>query len=173
MLWLTQQGHNVIGVELSPLAVRAFFAENGLHPHKRRAGKFTLWQSGRISILCGDYFALRAADIGIIDAVYDRAALTALPLDIRQLYITHLAEIVKPSSRIFLLTIEDAEAGDTLEQALAIDREIAALYAATHNIELAHIETAVDLDPQPDSEGSLQRANYKVYRLSALDISTQ
>ena len=32
LLWLAEQGHPVIGVELSPLAVRAFFRENKLHP---------------------------------------------------------------------------------------------------------------------------------------------
>ena len=32
MLWLASQGHRVLGVELSPLAVGQFFAENRLAP---------------------------------------------------------------------------------------------------------------------------------------------
>lgn len=107
MLWLAEQGHQVIGVELSPVAVKAFFDDNALPVTKHRAGNFTHWKSGRITILCGDYFALTADDIGIIDAIYDRAALTALPDDIRLLYITHQKKLVVPAGTIFLLTIED------------------------------------------------------------------
>jgi thiopurine S-methyltransferase len=54
-------------------------------PTRRKAGKFTRWEHGRISLLCGDYFSLAASDLGEIDAVYDRAALTALPEDLRGL----------------------------------------------------------------------------------------
>lgn len=89
MIWLAQQGHEVIGVELSPIAVRAFFRENHLKPTRRRVGPFTLWRQGRLSILCGDFFSLTLAELGQIDTVYDRAALTALPEAIRMLYISH------------------------------------------------------------------------------------
>jgi thiopurine S-methyltransferase len=75
MLWLAEQGHEVIGVELSPVAVKAFFRENHLKPSKRRVGNFMLWKAGRISILCGDYFSLRSANLGMIDVVYDRVML--------------------------------------------------------------------------------------------------
>ncbi len=170
MLWLARQGHHVIGVELSPLAVRDFFAENHLSFHKRRSGKFILWQcdatatQGAISIFCGDYFALRAADIGSIDSIYDRAALTALPANIRQLYITHQGKIVFSHSIVFLLTIEDAAKNASLEQALGVDSEIAALYAATHTIALEHVESIMESDP--DNIGCSRRADYKVYRLT-------
>ena len=43
MIWLAKQGHEVIGVELSPIAVWAFFRENHLKPARRQIGKFTLW----------------------------------------------------------------------------------------------------------------------------------
>jgi len=165
MLWLAQQGHHVIGVELSPVAVRAFFEENSLHVKKRRCGDFTLWQSGRISILCGDYFSLRASDIGAIGSIYDRAALTALPADIRQRYIAHQCKIVMPVSTIFLLTIEDAESGDTQEQSFGVDREITALYADTHAIELTHVECIMEDDPE--NADCSRRSDYKAYRLTS------
>jgi thiopurine S-methyltransferase len=163
MLWLAQQGYNVIGVELSPIAVRAFFAENHLPVHRRRVGAFTLWQSGSISILCGDYFALSQSDLGVIDTVYDRASLTALPADIRALYSVHLSKILTTGSTIFLLTIEDAAIGDTLEQALGVDSEITTLYAE-YIIDLAHVESISE--PDPDLPGQSRRADYKVYRIT-------
>jgi thiopurine S-methyltransferase len=89
MIWLAKQGYDVIGVELSPIAVRAFFRENRLQPVRTQMGKFALWKHGKISILCGDFFSLTKSDLGSIDMVYDRAALTALPEDIRRLYVAH------------------------------------------------------------------------------------
>lgn len=165
MLWLAQRGHNVIGVELSPIAVRAFFKENNLHPSKQKSGQFTLWRSGRISILCGDYFALRKEDLGEIDTVYDRAALTALPEDIRTHYIAQLKLIVSDTTNVFLLTTEDAEASDTLEQALGVDQEITILYADEFDIDLAHVESAFEGDLESPGE-TPRRTEYKVYKLS-------
>lgn len=165
MIWLAKQGHEVIGVELSPIAVRAFFRENHLKPTQRQVGAFTLWRHGRISIFCGDYFALTLAELGAIDTVYDRAALTALPEDIRRLYVAHLRLIVSVVAKVLLLTTEDAEATDTLGQALGVAQEITALYAENFDIELTHVESVSEVDPAwPDLPA--ERTEYKVYWLS-------
>lgn len=166
MLWLAEQGHRVIGVELSPIAVAAFFRENSLKPSRRR-GQFTLWQHGRISILCGDYFALRQVDLGDVDAVYDRAALTALPEDIRKCYVVHLQKIISKTSRVFLLTTEDAAENVPLSQALGVDEEIASLFSRAFRINLAHVDSVFEPDPD-DPNGSARRTEYKLYQLTDL-----
>ncbi len=171
MIWLAKQGYEVIGVELSPIAVKAFFKENRLQPMKRRMGKFTLWEHAGIHILCGDYFSLNRADLGKIDTVYDRAALTALPEDIRRRYVAQLRLIVPETANVFLLTIEDAEDHETLEQALGVDEEIQTLYAADFDINLAHVESVVERDPA-SSDPSPKRTEYKVYRLSSRPATT-
>jgi thiopurine S-methyltransferase len=165
MLWLVEQGHEVIGVELSPLAVKAFFRENRLQPVKRRQGRFTLWQHGRLAILCGDYFALTQADLGQIDSVYDRAALTALPEDLRRRYVAQLHLLLPATCPVFLLTIEDAEEHTSLQQALGVDPELQALYATDFDIDLAHVESLFELDPHAPEQPA-KRAEYKVYRLA-------
>lgn len=167
MLWLAEQGHRVIGVELSPIAVTAFFRENGLKPSRRRRGRFTLWQHGQISILCGDYFALRQADLGEVDAVYDRAALTALPEDIRKHYVIHLQKIISKTSRIFLLTTEDAAENVPLSQAQGVDEEIASLYSSAFRINLAHVDSVFEPNPG-ESSGPARRTEYKLYQLTGL-----
>jgi len=164
MIWLAQQGHEVLGVELSPVAVEDFFRENGLQPVKRQAGQFTLWSHGKLCILCGDYFALNADDIGIFDTVYDRAALTALPENVRGLYVAQLGRLVPKNAGVFLLTIEDAAEDATLSQAAGVDEEIARLYTAAFEIDLAYVESV--FEPDPESPDALRRAEYKVYRLS-------
>ena len=163
MIWLAQQGYEVIGLELSPVAVRAFFHENHMQPTRRAVGRFTLWQSGRIVILCGDYFSVSRADLGSIDAVYDRAALTALPEDIRRRYVAHLKKILPPACKVFLLTVEDAEAGETREVRMGISAEIAALYGNDFEIELAHVESVTEAGR--DETGDARYAEHKVYRL--------
>ena len=165
MVWLAKQGHEVIGVELSPIAVRAFFRENHLQPTRRKVGNFTLWQHGRLSILCGDYFLLTLADLGRIDTVYDRAALTALPEDIRVLYVAHLRLIIPETINVFLLTTEDAEEKETPSQAFGISEEIKTLYSAGFEIDLAHVESVFEVDPEAPEQPP-GRTEYKVYRLS-------
>ncbi|MDD2892992.1 MAG: thiopurine S-methyltransferase [Halothiobacillaceae bacterium] len=165
MLWLAQQGHEVIGVELSPLAVRAFFKENRLQPTRRPAGALTLWQAGRISILCGDYFALTQIELGQIDAVYDRAALTAFPEDVRLRYVSHLKMILSASGKVFILTTELPDADEPPAQTLEADAELVALYGPTFKVELAHVESMFEVNPEGEDRPRIAVA-HKVYRLS-------
>ena len=165
MIWLAAQGHEVIGVELSPIAVKDFFCENDLLATTREIGPFTLWSHGRLHILCGDYFALTQADLGLFNTVYDRAALTALPESIRALYVTHLKKLVPDSAKVFLLTIEDAAENSTMCQANGVDEEINKLYASGFDIDLAYVESVYEPDLDSPVQG-LKRAEYKVYRLT-------
>lgn len=165
LAWLAGQGHRVIGVELSPLAVRAFFRENRLQPSKRKVGKFTLWEHGRISILCGDFFDLSAADLGEISVVFDRASLTALPDDIRGAYIAQLRRIVPATCRMMLLTTEEPEEGETQGQPYAVADEVASLYASAFDIELSHVESSFEPDPDPAISEPV-RVEHKVYFLT-------
>ena len=165
MLWLAQQGYQVLGIELSSIAVSDFFLEIGLQPIKTHTKHFTLWQHGNISILCGDYFKLSKKDLGHIDTVYDRAALTALPEDLRKSYVAHLTRIISHRSKVFLLTIEDAGEGETLKQALGIGDEIKSLYTENFEINLTHVESIYEqVQTRP---GAIPvRAEHKVYQLT-------
>ncbi len=164
MLWLARQGHEVIGVELSPIAVRAFFQENGLPATSRKAGPFTLWESGRIRILCGDFFRLTAAHLGDIAAVFDRASLTALPEDLRVLYAARLLDILPPACRMLLLTTEEAVAGEEGYQADGADAEITRLYQGGFDIRLQTVESVLEADPA-GSDAAPLRVERKAYVL--------
>ncbi|MGE5471286.1 MAG: thiopurine S-methyltransferase [Bacteroidota bacterium] len=165
LLWLAEQGHTVIGVELSPLAARAFFRENRIQASRRKVGQFTCWEHGRITILCGDFFGLTAADLGDIAAVFDRAALTALPEDLRTPYLAHLRKIVPAACKIMLLTTEEPEAWETAGQPFAIADEIAALYGDAFAIDLCHVESGFEPDPDPAITAAV-RVEQKVYLLA-------
>lgn len=106
MHWLAAQGHDVLGVELSTLAVEQFFIEAGLQPKRRRSGLGEHYRAGRIEIIQGDAFALRREDLTDIAAVYDRAALIALPPAMRADYIAAIYDQLPDGCRGLLITLE-------------------------------------------------------------------
>lgn len=106
MLWLTKQGHKVLGIEFSEIAVNDFFTENSLVPEQLENERFTRLESDEISLLCGDFFAMQPADLENCHLVYDRASLVALPSSLRQKYAIHLTEVLPQTVRILLVTME-------------------------------------------------------------------
>lgn len=106
MLWLLTMGHQVVGVELSPLAVESFFFDNGLTPRERRQSDFLVSEVEGLQLFCGDFFALQAADLGEINAVYDRASLVALPTDMRIDYVSKLASLLPSGAEILLIAFD-------------------------------------------------------------------
>ena len=102
MLWLRAQGHRVLGTELSSIAVEAFFAENKI-PLERESATL---RGNRIEIRGGDHFELEAPDLGSVRGIYDRAALVAMPKEMRARYAGHLISTVPKGTPILLQTIE-------------------------------------------------------------------
>lgn len=106
MLWLADRGHKVLGVELSEIAVREFFDEAGLNPEITKQNNLILFKTPQISIYCGDFFDLQPKQLKQVRAVYDRAALIALPEKMRQDYVACLRKILPPSVSGLLVTME-------------------------------------------------------------------
>jgi len=91
--WLLSRGYAVAGAELSELAVTQLFAELGIEPSISDIGKLRLFHGEKIDIFVGDIFDLSREILGPVDAVYDRAALVALPETMRPRYTAHLKAI--------------------------------------------------------------------------------
>ncbi len=106
MNWLWQQDHSVLGVELSPIAVRAFFEENDISAASGEEHPFSSLQNGGLKLLCGDFFALTPEHTQGISAVYDRASLIAFPPDFRVKYAQHLTSLIGQGSHLLLITID-------------------------------------------------------------------
>lgn len=106
LLWLRARGFQVLGVELSPIAVRDFYSENKLQPVITRQGKFERWEAGGLAILLGDFFNLCAEDLAHCAGVFDRASLIALPPSMRTRYAEHFTAILLPAAPTLLVTME-------------------------------------------------------------------
>jgi len=100
MNWLHDRGHPVTGIELSRDALAQFVAENGLELEASDSG-FTGhgWQ-----LLAGDFFEQQLPEA--MPAFYDRAALIALPPDMRPAYVRHLRSLLAPGAAGLLITLE-------------------------------------------------------------------
>lgn len=136
MDWLAARGHEVLGVELSELAVRQFFEERGLEPDVRTTASGIHFRSGAIEIVCGDAFALESGLLAGCGAVFDRAALIALPPDMRRRYAGTVHARLPEGCRGLLVTLEypqDEKGGPPFN----VDRaEVEALFAGDWHLSL-------------------------------------
>lgn len=102
--WLAERGHTVVGVELAERAIRDFFAEQRLGCD-RRDGALPTWTARELPITIhqGDYFALGGLHS---DALYDRAALVALPPNLRPAYAAHTDRLLRDGAFRLLVTLD-------------------------------------------------------------------
>jgi thiopurine S-methyltransferase len=135
MLWLREQGHPVFGIELSRKAVEAFFHENEIEPSVNETERFVEFSTDQLTLFAGDYFQLTTRDLGQIQAVFDRAALIALPPQMRGGYVSKMAELLSPGAHILLVTMQYPEG--TLEGPpfSVEDEEVQALFGEAFSIE--------------------------------------
>ena len=131
LLWLVAQGFTVIGAELSPLAVEELFASFGRAPRSRDAGALRRVEADALTVCVGNVFDLDAATLGPVDAVYDRAALVALPEAMRRRYARHVSAITGGAPQL-LVTFE-YDPARPIAPPFAVDAaEVRTLYAGSH-----------------------------------------
>jgi thiopurine S-methyltransferase len=150
--WLAERGHAVVGVELSELAVRAFFAEQQLDAQQAQVGPFQRFSAGNIEILCGDFFALDRALLGAIGAVYDRAALIALPEAMRARYAAHVLSLLPAGAPELLITLEYAATPSGPPFSVP-DAEVRALYQLQAEVRLLERNDVLSVEPRFRARG--------------------
>src|SRR5678815_475916 len=110
--WLMSNGYRVAGAELSQIAIEQLFMNLGEQPDISRVGEMDLWSGKQLDIFVGDIFALSRKMLGPVDAVYDRAALVALPEPMRHRYAAHLAELTHKAPQLLICYDYDQRAMD-------------------------------------------------------------
>jgi thiopurine S-methyltransferase len=153
MLWLLEQGQRVLGVEISPLAVAAFFQENGLHAEIHDQEGFQRWRLDELELWCGDYFDLRPEHLAGIGAVYDRASLIALPPEMRRRYADHLASLLAPGTAVLLITLTYPQTQMAGPPFAVIEAEVRALFGADFAVEWLETKDILDAEPHLRARG--------------------
>ena len=165
MLWLRAQGHAVLGIEFIDLAVRDFFAENGLTPTVSMTPPFERWEADGFTLLRGDFFDLTAAALQRVAGVYDRASLIALPPAMRKRYVAKLAEVLPRGAQTLLVTLSYPQ-GEMQGPPFAVtEEEVRKLYRGEFQVE--HLATKDILSPNsPFRERGLTALAEQVYQVS-------
>ncbi len=171
MLWLRAQGHEVLGIDISPVAVRDFYLENNLNAQISKYRSFEWWEVDKLSILCGDFFDLSANDLHGYVGVYDRASLIALPPEMRGAYATHLNSILPRNTKTLLISMEYPQSQMKGPPFSVTEQEVRSLYEKHHRITLLYTADVLDENLRFRQRG-LSRLVEKVYLLETVNNTT-
>ena len=165
MRWLRSQGHTVLGVEISPLAVQAFFAEHDLPATVREVGRFRVYEADGICIYCGDFFDLTPGDLAGVRAVFDRASLVAFPPDMRSRYAAHMQALLAPGSRVLLVAFDYPQHEMQGPPFSVQAHEVQVLYERGCEVSLLHTADILAQEPHFRAKG-ITRLEENIYRLT-------
>ncbi len=164
MVWLAEQGHRVLGVELSQLAVEQFFAENGMQPTVRQSAQGSHYAAGNIEIICGDIFKLEPATLSACLGAYDRAALIALPPQMRAQYSQYVYGQLADQYRGLLITLDYPQEQMDGPPFSVHEEEVQSIFAAHSQAQVIDRRDILDKEPKFAQRG-LQKLDTVVYRL--------
>lgn len=107
LVYLREQGHEVVGSEFVPLAIEQFFDELGEKPKVETRGKYRVHSVNKLSIVEGDAFALQPEHLGgKVDAIFDRGSLVAIDPRSRNDFVDSFARLVVPQGRLGCVVFE-------------------------------------------------------------------
>ncbi|WP_062057457.1 thiopurine S-methyltransferase [Cellvibrio sp. OA-2007] len=133
--WLLAHGFQVVGAELSPIAIEQLFDELGVAPEITQLENLQYYRAPNIDVFVGDVFNVTASLLGHVDAVYDRAALVALPLAMRTNYTSHLKTITGNAKQL-LICFEYDQTQLPGPPFSICDEELQAHYNSSYTIQL-------------------------------------
>lgn len=165
LMWLASHGLRVMGVELSEQAVEAFFSEQNLVPRVTRRGAFTVYQADLIEVWCGDFFALDAEALVGCAALYDRAALIALPPLMRAQYAEQLSRLLPSGCQGLLITLDYDQTQKAGPPFAVTDEEVKVLFGSDWTLKVLQEQDVLQESWKFVQEGVTQ-LDERVYRLT-------
>jgi thiopurine S-methyltransferase len=104
--YFLEQGAHVTAVECSAKAIQAFYEENDMSCTVKEEGDYFVYESDNLTFYHGDFFKLTPAQTGLINYVYDRASVVALPQDMRKKYMDMIADLIDNDTKLCIITFE-------------------------------------------------------------------
>lgn len=149
--WLLSKGFHVIGAELSQLAIDQLFEDLGVTPEVTELGPLTRMSADSIDIYVGDIFELTKDTLGPVDATYDRAALIALPADMRARYAAHLTAITAKAPQL-VITLQYDQGVISGPPFSVIEDELRKLYSAAYALTRLACDNEAGVKDHPATE---------------------
>ena len=125
----------MVGVELSETAVQELFEDLSLNPKVTEIKDFKIYSADRIHIFVGDFFNLSYNLLAQVDAIYDRAALVALPEEMRKEYSSYLMEITNTAPQLLIVFDYDQNVVSGPPFSIS-EKEIKQHYGTSYSVEL-------------------------------------
>ena len=154
MIWLRAQGHEVIGVEISPVAVESFFSENSLPFSITTKGACSVYQAEGFKLYCGDFFQLTSAELSGVSAVFDRASLIALPQPMRNAYAAHMQSVLPSDVKTIMITFDYPQHEMNGPPFSVQESEVNALYGGANHVKLLYSENIIDKETRFRDKGA-------------------
>ena len=105
--WLLTQGFQVKGVELHEPAIIELFEALDIVPEVTELGNLKRYYAEGLTLYVGDFFKLTVSVLGEVDAVYDRAAIVALPEKMRGNYTRQVMALTQKSDQLLINYVYD------------------------------------------------------------------
>jgi thiopurine S-methyltransferase len=156
MVWLSQQGWNVTGVEISEIAINDFFSENNLAFEKQEKGVLPVYFSNSIKLFHGDFFNLKSHHLNRCCSFFDRAALIAMPKAMRIRYASHFASIIPANSKGLLVTVTYIPTQSEHPPFSVSQEEVMELYARFFTVEKLSSHDIMEAYPKARERGLTQ-----------------
>lgn len=166
MIYLLSQEKKVIGVELSELAVKAFFQENDLQFIKESTKNFQRYSINNLTIYCGNLFDLSVDELGEVDGLYDRASLVALPKAMRAQYTSFIKSHCPKLKTMLLGSFEYDQTKAEGPPFSVTEQEIRDSYEDKYVVELLEREITEDKNPRFEDKG-IEAFYHTAYALRA------
>lgn len=147
MAWFASQGLSVLGSELSPLAVEQFFEGAA----SSRVGNEV--SAGAVTLIEGDVFGIPASRLASCSLVYDRAALIALPPEMRTRYVAEVYGRLPLGCRGMLVTLEYPLAEKSGPPFAVLEDEVRALFSPAWSVSLLERRDILAIEPGFVAEG--------------------
>lgn len=151
--FLAQQGHEVVGVELVEKAVREYFQEAGVPPSSDEEPGHPVYRAEGVELHVADMLRVPAEALGLIGAIYDRAALIALPPETRPAYAERLMSLLPPGCRMLLITLAYDQASMDGPPFSVSDDEVRTLFGGHGELEQLDQRRAQDIPPRAQEIG--------------------
>jgi len=153
--YLSRLDKKVVGVELSEIAAKAFYQEQFeiLNPVSKTTDKkmFQRYSEQNVQILVGDYFSLNSSLLNNATGIYDRAALVALPEDMRKLYVEQIKNIC-PTASMLLIALDYEQSKMSGPPFSVVPQEINQLFSFAKIKQLSR-KNIIDKEPKFISKG--------------------
>lgn len=163
--WLAGQGHQVVGIDISEKAISILKDRLPYAFHNTSKGPLKCYKSDSVTLWCGDFFKLQPEWVPAIDAIYDKAALIALPPEKRSTYASHLQTFIQPHTQIFLNCFEYKQNEMSGPPFSVTRKELQKLYGQRFNLHVLHERSLLEELSRFKQRGLKSYLIEKIYHL--------